>query len=192
MAADAKANLCGQNVMSQETYNMTSGSKRKQKGKGNTSTCMPPPIHVGLSSSKRNVSHSYAMGPTITEMYGKLTREDADDAIGRFIFANGIPFHVARSPYYKEMARALVATSPSYVPLGEHNLRMEVLGRQVSKINVQKEQMRETWARSGCSIVMDGWIDITKRPLINIIVTCIDGPFFLRAVNCLSATTTPL
>ena len=38
--------------------------------------------------------------------------------------------------------------------------------------------------RSGCSIVMDGWTDITKRPLINIIVTCVDGPFFLRAIDC--------
>ena len=52
------------------------------------------------------------------------------------------------------------------------------------KITVQKEEMRATWVKSGCSIVMDGWTDITKRPLINIIVTCIDGPFFLRAIDC--------
>ena len=49
---------------------------------------------------------------------------------------------------------------------------------------MQKEQIKEVWVRSGCSIVMDGWTDITKRPLINIIVTCVDGPFFLRAIDC--------
>ena len=30
---------------------------------------------------------------------------------------------------------------------------------------------------------MDGWIDIRKRPLINIIVTSSEGPFFLKAVH---------
>ena len=44
--------------------------------------------------------------------------------------------------------------------------------------------MKEIWVKSGCSIVMYGWIDITKRPLINIIVTCINVPFFLKFVDC--------
>jgi len=70
------------------------------------------------------------------------------------------------------------------VPLGEHKLRTTVLERHVSNINVQKEELRQTWVRLGCSIVMDGWTDIAKRPLINIIVTCRDGPFFLRAIDC--------
>lgn len=52
------------------------------------------------------------------------------------------------------------------------------------KNNVQKERMRQTWLRFGCSIVMDGWTDIRKRPLINIIVTSSEGPFFLKAVDC--------
>ena len=53
----------------------------------------------------------------------------------------------------------------------------------MSKINVQKERMRQTWLRFGCSIVMDGWTDIRKCPLINIIVTSSEGPFFLKVVH---------
>jgi len=30
---------------------------------------------------------------------------------------------------------------------------------------------------------MDGWIDIRKHPLANIIVTYVASPFFLRAIN---------
>ena len=37
---------------------------------------------------------------------------------------------------------------------------------------------------SGCSIIMDGWMDISHRPLINIMVTCTKGPYFLKAVDC--------
>ena len=97
-------------------------------------------------------------------------RDDIDDAIGRFLFANGIAFHVAHSPYYKEMVQLIAAIGTSYVPPSEHKLRTTILKRQVSKINVQKEEMRQTWARFACSIVMDGWTDIRKHPLINIIV----------------------
>ena len=31
---------------------------------------------------------------------------------------------------------------------------------------------------------MDGWTNISKHPLINIIVTSTAGPFFLRAIDC--------
>jgi hypothetical protein len=66
-------------------------------------------------------------------MYGKMNHDDTNDAIGKFIFANGIPFHVSHSPYYKEMVCAIVASGPSYVPLGEHKLKTFLI--------LQKEQM---------------------------------------------------
>ena len=152
---------------------------------------MSPPLVVGnvTTSSKRKRSEgstfcSCAIGTTLAGIYYVQKRDDTYAAIGIFLFANGIPFHVARSPYYKEMVQTIAAIGTSYVPLGEHNLRTTVLERQVSKINVQKEQMRQTWARFGCSIVMDGWTDISKHPLINIIVTSTTGQFFLRAIDC--------
>lgn len=44
--------------------------------------------------------------------------------------------------------------------------------------------MRETWLRFDCSIVMGGWTNICKFPLINIIVTSAVGSFFLIVVDC--------
>ena len=162
IAADAKGTFCSQNVISHEVHNVERSSKRK----ANPSTNMPPPSHVGTSSKKKD-ARSPTIGPTITGMYGKLDRDDIDDAVGRFLFANGIPFHVSRSPYYKEMVHALVRAGPSYAPPGETKLRTVVLEREVSKITMQKEVIKRTWVSFGCSIVMDGWIDITKHPLID-------------------------
>jgi hypothetical protein len=188
MAADARGTFASQNVMRKAYQNVeaTTSSKRKSKGKKSSMGHMPPPspIDSGISSSKHKGSRSCAMGPTIAGMYSKLNRDDTDDAIGKFLFSNGIPFHVSHSPYYKEMVKAIATTGPSYVPPGEHKLRTVILDRQVSNIIVHKEWMRQTWVREGCSIVMDGWTDIAKRPLINIIVTCREGPFFLRAIDC--------
>jgi hypothetical protein len=159
----------------------TTSSKRKSKGNKSSVGRMPPPFPIdsgiSVSSSKHKGSHSCAMGPTIAGMYNKLNCDDTDDTIGKFLFSNGIPFHVSRSPYYKEMVKAIATIEPSYVPPGEHKLRTVILDRQVSNITLHKEQMRQTWVREGCSIVMDGWTDIAKRPLINIIVTCREGAF---------------
>lgn len=38
--------------------------------------------------------------------------------------------------------------------------------------------------RIACSIVMDGWTDCRCQPLINVIVTCPAGSYFLRAIDC--------
>ena len=63
-------------------------------------------------------SRSSGMGATVSGMYNALDRDDTSDAIGKFLFANGIPFHVVRSPYYKEMVQAIAKIGPSYVPPG--------------------------------------------------------------------------
>ena len=117
MAADAKGTFYSQNVISHEVHNVERSSKRK----ANPSTNVPPPSHVGTSSKKKDASF----------MYGKLEHDDIDDAVGRFLFSNGIPFHFSHSPYYKEMVQALVRVGPSYVPPGETKLRTVVLEREV-------------------------------------------------------------
>ena len=95
-------------------------------------------------------------GTTLTGMYNVQKRDDTNDSIGRFLFANGIMFYVARSPYYKEMVQTIAAVRPSYVLPGEHKLRTTVLERKVLKINVQKEHMRQTWVRVGALLLSMG------------------------------------
>lgn len=68
-------------------------------------------------------------------MYNVIDQDDIDDAIGRFLFANGIPFHVL-TPYYKELVQSIAKVGPSYVPADEHKLRTTILEGQVSKFNV--------------------------------------------------------
>jgi hypothetical protein len=121
----------------------------------------------------------------IAELFAAQTREKLDAYIGRMLFANGVPIHIARSPYFKEAFQKVAkAGLPSYVPPGEHKLRTKILDDEYAKISESMETMRAVWEESGCSIIMDGWTDIRHRPLINVIVTCAEGPFFLRAVDC--------
>ncbi|KAH9291987.1 hypothetical protein KI387_042831, partial [Taxus chinensis] len=121
---------------------------------------------------------------SVVDMFDSKAREEADDAIGKFFYAAGIPFNVARSPYYKEAMAKVAKAGTSYVPPGDTKLRTTILDRNYSKVNLLMEEMKVTWVSHGCSIIMDGWTDIRHRPLINIIVSCKDGPYFLRAIDC--------
>eukprot|EP01018_Ginkgo_biloba_P031178 Gb_27924 [translate_table: standard] len=44
--------------------------------------------------------------------------------------------------------------------------------------------MWSEWPKVGCSIIMDGWTDRRNRPLLNIIVSCPIGPYFMRVIDC--------
>ena len=44
--------------------------------------------------------------------------------------------------------------------------------------------IRSSWANSGVSIISDGWTDIRRRPLINIIASSPTRAMFLRAEDC--------
>ena len=101
-------------------------------------------LHQRKKNSEGSTSRSCAIGTTLGGMYDVQKRDDTNDAIGKFLFYNRIPFHVARSAYYKEMVQSIAAIGTSYVPPGEHKLRTTVLERKVSKINVQKEESRQT------------------------------------------------
>jgi len=117
-------------------------------------------------------------------MFNGQRREEAEDAVAEFFFGNGISFNASRSPLYKEMFKKVLAVGPSFQPPGYNKMRTTMLDRGVTKMQGLMEGLRKTWAKSGCSIVMDGWTNIQQRPLLNIIVTSESGPYFLRAIDC--------
>jgi hypothetical protein len=45
-------------------------------------------------------------------MFNTQCKEEADDAVAEFFFANGISFNATRSPLYKEMIRKVLAAGP--------------------------------------------------------------------------------
>ena len=81
------------------------------------------------------------------------------------------------------MVKDILSMNSSFVPPSEHKLRTTILDEEYSKVALLFEDMKCTWVRTGCSIVMDGWTDVRHRPLINIIVTSPTGSF-LKAIDC--------
>ncbi|KAL3136716.1 hypothetical protein ABBQ38_15545 [Trebouxia sp. C0009 RCD-2024] len=120
--------------------------------------------------------------PTIQEMI--TDKHNLDLKVAEFLYATGVPLHIVRSPYFKEMCEEI---SRSYVPYSgpAYNALRTTLLEQV-KARVSKAcKPWEDHARevTGFVLVSDGWTDAQHRPLINFLLTSPKGQKFLRAVD---------
>lgn len=93
-------------------------------------------------------------------MFNVQARDCTKSSIVKFFFAHAIPFYMAHSSSFKQMIRGVASIGPSFVAPRDHKLRATLLDKEYSKFNVLMEDMRQTWMRIGCSIVMDGQSDI--------------------------------
>ena len=69
-------------------------------------------------------------------------------------------------------------TGPSY-----NDMRTKKLDEERARIDKSLEPVRAGWIKYVCSILSDGWSDRKKRGIINILVSCPLGTYFLRAVD---------
>eukprot|EP00253_Pinus_taeda_P025575 PITA_25575 len=120
------------------------------------------------------------------KIFQKKRREELDFTIAFFFYQNFISFNVARSPLFVEMCRALTQGAPAgYVPPGSEKLRTTLLMKAKKEVQKMLEPIMASWATFGVSIVSDGWTDPARHPIINFMVSSLNGPVFMKAVDTL-------
>ena len=74
---------------------------------------------------------------------------------------------------------------PSY-----HEVRVPLLKKEVVHTNDIMKSHKEEWARTGCSIMSNGWKDKSHRwkdkshrSLINFLVNCSKGSMFIESID---------
>ncbi|XP_011004402.1 PREDICTED: uncharacterized protein LOC105110897 [Populus euphratica] len=67
-------------------------------------------------------------------------------------------------------------------------LEFEVLEEKLKDVQEKVETIRKTWASSGCTILMDEWVDGNDRCLVNFLVDCPDGLVYLRSADITDIT----
>ena len=67
--------------------------------------------------------------------------------------------------------------------LSYHEMRTSKLEDEKMRIHKLLDPVRGGWEKYGFSILSDGWSDLKKRGLINIMVSSPLGTYFVRAVD---------
>ncbi|GAV60249.1 LOW QUALITY PROTEIN: DUF659 domain-containing protein/Dimer_Tnp_hAT domain-containing protein, partial [Cephalotus follicularis] len=116
-------------------------------------------------------------------------REHLDYEIARMFYSAGLPFNLARNPYFQS-AFTYVANHniAGYLPPGYNLLRTNLLQKEKANIDRLCASIRNSWNEKGVSIVSDGWSDSQRRPLINFMVVSDGDAMFLKSVDCSGQT----
>jgi len=123
------------------------------------------------------------MQPTLDDHWKKELRETACDYIARWWYDADIPFNASRSPYYEPMFDAIHAAGKGFKGPTMHELRGYHLQKEIASINEYLKDFKDSWARTGCTIMSDGWTDQRNRTIINFLVFCPRGTMFLKSVD---------
>ena len=62
-----------------------------------------------------------------------------------------------------------------------HDLRGSLLQKEIVSIDEYLKDFKQSWVRTRCTIMSNGWIDQKGCTLINFLVSCPRGTMFLRS-----------
>lgn len=78
---------------------------------------------------------------------------------------------------------SFIATGKGFKGLIIHDLRGALLQKYISSINEYLVKYRESWLKTVCSIMSNGWTDGKKHTIINFLVSFPQGTMFFRTVD---------
>jgi hypothetical protein len=90
-----------------------------------------------------------------------------------------VSFNAANSIYYQHAINGITAKRPIF-----HALRGYYLAKVIDEVKIFVESYRETWRKTGCTLMADGWTDQKRRTLLNFLVYCPKGTiFFFKIID---------
>ncbi|XP_065045680.1 uncharacterized protein LOC135581639 [Musa acuminata AAA Group] len=133
--------------------------------------------------------------PFITENMYRIVKEEVKDesawhaarCIGRFFFEAGIDTANVKLPSFQGMMDAVIGCGSGYKVPTYDELKGTILHEEVKEVLKHVEGVKQSWGRTGCSILLDGWTDPRGRSFISFLVNCPLGTIFLRSVEASDA-----
>lgn len=113
----------------------------------------------------------------------KKSRREAMSAICKFFYHAGVPSHAANSPYFHKMLELVGQYGHDLVGPSSRMVSGRFLQDEIVTIKNYLVEYKASWAVTGCSILADSWKDTQGRTLINFLVSCPRGIYFVSSVD---------
>lgn len=113
----------------------------------------------------------------------KKSRKEVVSAICKFFYHAGVPAHAANSPYFHKMLELVGQYGQDFVAPSSRVLSGRFLQDEIFTVRNYLAEYRASWAVTGCSVLADSWRDAQGRTLINILVSCPRGTYFVCSVD---------
>lgn len=133
-----------------------------------------------LKTPKSQMPASYKQVKTGSS---KKSRREAMSAICKFFYHAGVPSHAANSPYFHKMLELVGQYGHDLVGPSSRMVSGRFLQDEIVTIKNYLVEYKASWAVTGCSILADSWKDTQGRTLINFLVSCPRGIYFVSSVD---------
>ena len=118
--------------------------------------------------------------PTYVQSHIKAANQE----IARTVINCNLSFNVLKAKQWHVHAIARVGPYfGDWHGITYNEMRTKGIDEERARINDKLQPVRDGWAKYRCSILSDGWSDRKKRRIMNILVSCTIGTYFLRAVD---------
>ncbi|KAF5452866.1 hypothetical protein F2P56_027824 [Juglans regia] len=112
---------------------------------------------------------------------------EAQKCIARFFYETGVDLSAANSPSFKRMINATLGHGQTEYNIPScQELKGWMLNDEIKEMQRYVKNIRHSWASTGCSVLLDGWIDEKGRHLVNFLVDCPQGAVYLRSSDVTS------
>jgi Protein of unknown function (DUF 659) len=124
---------------------------------------------------------------SVASMFRSAELDVVNAAVARLFYACGIPFNVARSPFFADAVSAIAAygcgNRGEFRAPGYNLLRTSLLDAEVRSVQKECAQLRRDLKYFGCTIVCDGCTNVQNKPLLNVLIVSPVGTEFLKCID---------
>ncbi|KAF7146053.1 hypothetical protein RHSIM_Rhsim04G0165800 [Rhododendron simsii] len=113
----------------------------------------------------------------------KKSRKEVISSICKFFYHAGVPSHAANSPYFHKMLELVGQYGHDFVGPSCRMISGRFLQDEIVTIKNNLVEYKASWAVTGGSILADSWKDTQGRTLINFLVSCPRGIYFVSSVD---------
>lgn len=139
-----------------------------------------PMTEVGCSSS----TVSDPKQPKLETVVGKQLKTEVDKAVARMCYSTGVSFNIVNNKHFKDMCDKIARYGPAYQLPSDYPIRTSLLQSEYEAVSHLVEQFHSAHlSQTGGTIVSDGWSDVQRRPILNILLVTPSGATFLNSVD---------
>lgn len=116
---------------------------------------------------------------SIEQSMSVATSNVIDEAIARLVYAENLSFTITASNHFKHLLWVMRTAPASYKPPHRNRLSGDLLDTTVRQLRAADAPLREEiLQRHGCTVLCDGWDDIAKNHLVNLLYGTAAASFF--------------
>ncbi|XP_077232698.1 uncharacterized protein LOC143870117 [Tasmannia lanceolata] len=150
---------------------------------GTKSQLQRPKLDSILMKTPKSQKPSSYMQVKLKAGFIKKARKEVISAICKFFYHAAIPFNVASSPYFHKMLDLVGQYGQGLKGPSGRMISGRFLQDEIVTINEFRAEFKASWATTGCTILADSWKDMQGQTLINFLVSCPRGVYFVFSVD---------